>query len=62
MKKWIEDFAVRRLVFFQDTNALAFYSMPCTAAIAATTLAHMVTTSVRRRPHEAVAPAGKREK
>lgn len=35
--------------------------MPCTAAIADANHAHMVTTSVRRRPHEAVIPAEMRK-
>ena len=54
MEKWINQFSVRRLFFFQDTNALSFYTMACSAAIAERENAHMLSTCVRRRPHEAV--------
>lgn len=46
---------MRWLFFFQDTNALAFFTMPCTAAICARKHPHMVSATVKRRPHEAVA-------
>jgi singapore isolate B (sub-type 7) whole genome shotgun sequence assembly, scaffold_1 len=50
----LQEFGVRWLFFFQDTNALAFFTMPCTAAICMRRRPHMVSATVRRRPHEAV--------
>lgn len=54
MKKWIEEFGIKHLFFFQDTNALSFYTMTCTAALAIREQALMVSTCVKRKPHEAV--------
>lgn len=51
----MKEYHVEHLFFFQDTNALSFYTMTCTAALATRLNAHMVSTCVKRKPHEAVA-------
>ena len=50
----MEEFHVQYLFFFQDTNALSFYTMTCTSALAVQQNAFMISTCVRRKPHEAV--------
>ena len=45
---------MHRVFFFQDTNTVNFYTMPCVAALSLKNDAHMISTCVKRRPHEQV--------
>lgn len=52
--KWLEEYDLNRIIFFQDTNTMNFVTMPCVSAVSARRHAHMVSTCVKRRPYEQV--------
>lgn len=52
--QWVEKYDLNRIIFFQDTNTMSFHTMPSVIAISTRNNAHMVSTCVKRRPHEQV--------
>ena len=52
--QWVEKYDLNRIIFFQDTNTMSFHTMPSVIAISPRNNAHMVSTCVKRRPHEQV--------
>ena len=54
INQWVAKYDLHRVFFFQDTNTVNFHTMPCVAALSLKHDAHMISTCVKRKPHEQV--------